>query len=275
MTPSMEFPFPTEKEGQPRNSDLPPFPKPSVVPSTQTIVNATSAAQGVLTTEEIRQLRVLLGLFRLDDVLSSTFAQTKDNNATTSTPAGLVPGTDSPRSTQPTATKMESFSTSKSSGEIPAKVAILSSLKGSVEPGIESATLDALRALIEDIGDEKIKNKLESAVAGLMPLQQFLRHSTPEQKQSVLCALTDRFLKMIAGVKTSHRRDILQTVAAYASGLSGMYTFLQGEGDPFNNQYYERVEGSDVTSKQIQEIHGFMVIKNETRLVSRLGRALT
>lgn len=270
MAPSMEFPFPPEKKDTRRSNSLPAFPEASGTNSGTSAGN--SLGSSVLSPDEVRKVRILLGLFRLD---GSNEAPSSAPGTAPATPTLFGGGATRTPLTQEVGRSSELAGAPPSPPPPPPPPRMLDILKPRVEHGIELATFDTLKAFIDDVTDESQRNRFECAMLGLMPLQKHLRHGTPEQKLAVLSMVTDRFLKSVAGLKSNHRKDILQTVAAYVSGLSGTYTFLQGEGEPFNNQYYERAEGSDVTGKHIREVHSYLVIKNETRLVARLGQALT
>ncbi len=113
------------------------------------------------------------------------------------------------------------------------------------------------------------------AVTAAFPAAQALRFGTPDQKQFALSAATDRALAHLAGHAFPERGRLLKALAAWASTVAGSFTFLTAEGDPFNNQYWERLPAASPSGKTIREVHGFLVIRSDTRQVVRLGRALT
>jgi hypothetical protein len=112
-------------------------------------------------------------------------------------------------------------------------------------------------------------------VTAAFPAAQALRFGTPDQKQFALSVATDRALAHLAGHAFPERGRLLKALAAWASAVAGTHTFLASEGEPFNNQYWERVPAASPTGKTIREVHGFLVIRSDSRQVVRLGRALT
>jgi|GEM_PF-5675940 len=146
--------------------------------------------------------------------------------------------------------------------------------KLSVRP-TEQETFDSFRRILEEIPETPYFARIFTAVAGLFPLQQVLRHNTPDQTLAVLTTVTDRFLQQLSGIAIEQRHKLLRTISKYCSELAPQYTFVSPEGDPFNNSTCERVEGSNSGNRLIRELHGFAIVRKSSGEVFRLGRALT
>jgi hypothetical protein len=141
--------------------------------------------------------------------------------------------------------------------------------------GVEREARTRLREVLGAIAPGPVFLAAWQAVTAAFPAAQALRFGTPDQKQFALSAATDRALAHLAGHAFPERGRLLKALAAWASAVAGTHTFLASEGEPFNNQYWERVPAASPSGKTIREVHGFLVIRSDSRQVVRLGRALT
>ncbi|MBI3038379.1 hypothetical protein HYY75_04895 [bacterium] len=132
-----------------------------------------------------------------------------------------------------------------------------------------------LLTILNGIPEKPHFSRIFHAVSSVFPIQNFLRHATPEQKVFTLIVLTDRFLSLLTEIQFEGRNTLLKTISRFCSDVSEGYSFFQHEGEPIEIQYYERVEGSNSSSRVIKEMHGFVVINKKTGNVFRMGRAMT
>jgi hypothetical protein len=139
----------------------------------------------------------------------------------------------------------------------------------------ESETRNTLKALLNEISEEKLFIKVWGCIIGVFPAKSCLRHGTPEQKLFALIAIGDRFLQAISKVVFAGRKRVLKTIAAYLSAVSEQYNFIQMENENFSPQYHERIPGSSATGRTIKEMHGFLVVGRQNNQVVRTGRVLT
>ena len=250
------FPFPTVPE--PEKADKPDQPA-ATLPAFPGASNPETP-ETPLTSEELREIRQLLVTSRLNK-----------------------PGADVPA--QPVAAKT-------STQTKPVTVAVLAETAEKPEkvlqqhltaywknlPITEPCEVEARRQLIEiveSITDVRILMSVWSAANSLLPLKHNLRHGTPEQKLFTLIMLGERFLQSLAGISFSERKRLIKTAARYLSEVSETCSFIQMEGEPFNQQYHERAPGSMTSGKSVREMHGFLVTARSSNQVIKTGLVLT
>jgi hypothetical protein len=146
---------------------------------------------------------------------------------------------------------------------------------GSAAQHGEGEAVKTFRELAGRLEDPAAAARVISAVAGLVPMREFLRHGTPEQKLFTLNCLGDRFLNRLSGVRVPVRRELLKAAAKYLTECAENFTFLAMESEPYNNQYHERVDGASASGRTIKEQRGFVVTRRNSDAIVRLGRVLT
>jgi len=137
----------------------------------------------------------------------------------------------------------------------------------------ENTHLAEFRKALDSI-EEKYIVQVVAAMSAVFPLQKAIRHGTPEEKRFATIVAGDRFLSCISGVSPEIRKILVKKVARYLTDISDQYGFLSNEGGSFDNEMYERAEGSSSSGKTIREVQGFVVITKPANKVFRLGRAL-
>jgi len=144
-----------------------------------------------------------------------------------------------------------------------------------VTTGFENETHKTLLELLREIDDSNLINRLILAIAAAFPVRDALRHGTPEQKLFALNAMGDKFLAGVSGLQFPQRKPLIKTMGKYFSEITEFFSFLQSEGEPFNNQYHERVEGSNFSGRIVREMRGFLVVRKNSDQIIRLGLVLT
>ena len=139
----------------------------------------------------------------------------------------------------------------------------------------EQEAFATVRKLLEEIPDETLFGKIFSALCLIFPIQNSLRNCTPDQSLSNLINATDRCLALLSGSEFEQRKKLVKSIAKFASEISPSNLFFAHEGEPFNNQQYERAEGGDSTGRTIREVQSFLVVKRENNMIYRPGKALT
>ncbi|MBU1106090.1 MAG: hypothetical protein KKB51_05420 [Candidatus Riflebacteria bacterium] len=129
--------------------------------------------------------------------------------------------------------------------------------------------------IIENIADMRILSCVWGAANSLLPLKHSLRHGTPDQKIFTLIMLGERFLQSLAGISFNERKRLIKTVARYLSEVSETCSFIQMEGEPFNQQYHERAPGSMPSGKSVREMHSFLVTSRSSNQVVKTALVLT
>jgi len=137
---------------------------------------------------------------------------------------------------------------------------------------VEINHLAFIRKICEAI-EIKMFFQVFAAVAGVFPIQNSLRNGTTNEKKFATIAAGDRFLLNISGLVFEERKNLVKSIARYLTDISAEIGFVSHEGANFDNQNYEKVDGSASTGK-IREIHGYVVINKSTNQVYRSGRAL-
>jgi hypothetical protein len=284
------FPFPPQDvpESNPEKNaeknavpSLPPFP----VLEAADLAPASAAKKPVLgpgtreqlTAEEIEEIRTFLGLFgpawlkRVD----------KEDLRSGKLPGGHaagqpVPSPTPPISPVPPATIAPIIPPAGPLSAAEPEISPVSLWEGiHGQPGFEQEWHGECLALLRDIQDRTMGFRVFCALAGVFPWRECLRHATPDQKLFATVALGDRFLQGLSGMTFSQRKPLIKAVARYLSGLTEVFSFIQAEGEPFNNQYQERVEGSSSGGRVVREMRGFLVVRKDSSQVVRLGRVFT
>ena len=250
------FPFPSDDDKEKPSAD----PQPEVLPpfseTKQTAPMTIPSSSTALTADEMKDIRKFLSLFgpgwlsRVDPISMADLADEARKATSSHFPAPPV--------------KCEDV----------AEKLLCAWDALPIKPS-EQEIKSSFKKILTEISPTQELERIFIAVAGIFPIQESLRHGTPEQKLFTLFALTDRFLSMIAGIAIANRKPLIKIVARYASEISESFTFLTGENDQFNSQYYERVDGANTSGRIIKEIRGFLVVRKNTEQVVRLGRALT
>ena len=145
----------------------------------------------------------------------------------------------------------------------------------SVSVPVEQEIRVELKRVLPEITDTGLALHVWTALAGVFPIRDCLRHGTPEQRLFALIALGDRFFQGLAGVRWSGRSELIKLVSRHLSEVSDGFSFLSMEGEPLHPQYHERVQGASSSSSQIREMRGFLIVRRQNNQVVRLGRVWT
>lgn len=137
---------------------------------------------------------------------------------------------------------------------------------------VEINYLASIRKICEVV-EIKMFFQVFAAVAGVFPIHNSLRNGTSNEKKFATIAAGDRFLLNISGMVFEERKNLIKNIARYLTDISAEIGFISHEGASFDNQNYEKIDGSASTGK-IREIHGYVVINKSTNQVYRSGRAL-
>jgi hypothetical protein len=227
-----------------------------------------------LNPSEIQDLRAVLELFRAGKlsplpVQPSAPAPAKgDIDPFAEPPPVKIPSV--PKDPVPTIAEMTS------SAEKEVRTVLLRFLDSrAISAPWEMETRNSLKAVLEHLKDQYQFVQAVGAIAGVFPICDYLRHGTPEQKLFALISLGDRFLQVISGLRSPQRKDLIKIIGSYLSESSVHYSFLSMEGEPFNFQFHERVDGSSSSGRVISEMRGFVVTRKNSDQLVRLGRVLT
>lgn len=138
---------------------------------------------------------------------------------------------------------------------------------------VERQAKNEIVSLIENYDEHSIIQAIIS-LSAVFPLQNSIRNGTSDEKRFAMITSSDRFLTAMSGLKSDLRKPLVKRIGKYLTDISDKYGFISHEGSQFDNQTYERVEGSSSSGKIIREIHSYLVINKESKMVFRLGRAL-
>ncbi|MBF0546963.1 MAG: hypothetical protein HQM08_21155 [Candidatus Riflebacteria bacterium] len=217
-----------------------------------------------LNPDEIRDLRTILELFRSGKLTSPPVTAPQEK-------ADVDPFAELPTNmSQPIPTTLPR------SEEFVMRSAFMKFLdiRTSSSP-LEDEIRNSLKAICQNLEDQHTFVQAFCAIVGIFPICDFLRHSTPEQKMFSLNSLGDRFFQVISGMRFPLRKELVKIIGKYLSDSSTNYSFLSMEGEPFNNQFHERVDGSSSSGRSIVEMRGFVVTRINSDQIVRLGRVLT
>lgn len=252
--------------------ELFPFPP---FPAEKPAGGAAVKSETTLTAEEVGEVRTLLGLLRSGKLSPAVPVSKEDADPFAAPPPLPAPSQKSPASDalqlkDPNVLIPESVS----AGELRDLLLRFAETR-QTSAAWEIEVRASLKSILTNIKDQYQFVQIFVAMAEVFPIREHLRHGTPEQKLFALNVLGDRFFQTLSGVFFPQRKELVKTIARYLSETSELFTFIAMEGEPFNNQFHERVDIAMVGGRLIKEMRGFVVCRKNSEQIVRIGRVLT